>query len=166
MRDENEDIQMIDPQNGHSGHPMAVGLITGAAVGIGLGMLFAPRKGSELRHQVADQAKHVASTASTGYHRAKDTAGRYAHRGHDAYCICRDKVAKGAHEVGRYVREVADAATLKSRKVSDAARVTAPAQVTTSPKASAAAHPQADQPGRAREHASQPPEAKKDLRAV
>jgi gas vesicle protein len=144
MSDANEGIEVqLDPRAGD--HRVAIGLLAGTALGVGLGMLMAPRKGSELRQQVAGRAKHVAGTASRGYHRARDTAGRYAHRCQDAYCACRDTVARGAHEARRYAREVSGA--VKSRKAPELDQLTAPAQVTS-------------------EQAGERYEPQKDLRAV
>lgn len=155
MSEKKERIELVTDEDDHRGHPLAVGLITGAAIGVGVGMLCAPRKGSELRHQVAD-------TASKGYHRAKDTAGHYAHRGHDAYVVCKDKIAHGAQATGRYVREVSDAVTRKTHREAPG-REQVTAGVRTAPSTSPYSQPESV---RAREQASPKPEPKKDLKAV
>ena len=147
MSDASERIEMVQHEHigGDHNHRLAIGVLAGAALGVGVGLLIAPRKGSELRKQVRVQATHVANSAATGYHRAKDTTDRYAHRGHDAYCSCRDKIAHAAHETRRYVREVTDAVTMKSHKVSDpaqttsAVQITVPVQVPVPPKAATVA---------------------------
>jgi gas vesicle protein len=100
MLEGKERTQMDSLDDGGGGHPVALGLLAGAAVGVGLGLLLAPRKGSEVRHQLADRAKHVASS------------------GHDAYCACRDAVSHGAQRTGRYVRDLADTVTRKAHKTS------------------------------------------------
>jgi gas vesicle protein len=94
-------------------HPFALGVLAGAAVGVGLGLLFAPRTGAQMRKSVGDQWTNVKGSCSTGYHRAKDVAGDWAGRGHRAYDTTRSKVVHGAHETWQYVREVSDAVTRK-----------------------------------------------------
>jgi gas vesicle protein len=159
MKDASERIE-IQHEHGAGEHRLAIGVLAGAALGVGVGLLVAPRKGSELRNQVRVQATHIADSASAGYYRAKDATGHYAHRGHDAYCACRDKVAHAAHESLRYVREVSDAVTMKSRRVSDPAQATARVPIAVPVQGPALSKPaspaQAGQPGRAREQASQP----------
>jgi gas vesicle protein len=131
MNIEREGVGMVVHDNGRRGHPLALGLLTGAAVGIGLGMLLAPRKGSELRHQLATQCNHLAGATSKSYRRAKDTAGHYAHRSQGAYNTARVKIAQGAQETRRYVREVTDALTMKARRQANtAAQVTSPVRST------------------------------------
>ena len=89
----------------NGGGSFVMGLLTGTVLGAGLGMLFAPKAGSELRSQVYEQAGKLANTASEGYRRASENAGQYAERGREMYDKARDAVAKGAEEAQRYVRE-------------------------------------------------------------
>lgn len=49
------------------GGGFVMGLIAGAVLGAGLGMLLAPRAGSELRGQLGDQASRLRERASEGY---------------------------------------------------------------------------------------------------
>src|SRR5262249_51402315 len=98
------------------GHPFAIGLLAGAAVGVGVGLLVAPRKGAEMRKQVGDQWSHARDACATGLHRAKATAGDLAHRGREADDAPGKFVVNGEHETRRYVREVTDAVTMKSRR--------------------------------------------------
>jgi gas vesicle protein len=90
---------------GGGGGSFVMGLLTGTVLGAGLGMLFAPKSGSELRSQVAEQAGNLANTASEGYRRASEAAGGFAEKGRDAYDKARDAVSRGAEEAQRYVRE-------------------------------------------------------------
>jgi gas vesicle protein len=90
---------------GGGGGSFVMGLLTGTVLGAGLGMLFAPKSGSELRNQVAEQAGNLANTASEGYRKASETAGTWAEKGRDAYDKARDAVNRGADEAQRYVRE-------------------------------------------------------------
>jgi hypothetical protein len=73
-------------------------------VGVGLGLLFAPRRGSETRKGVGN-----------GYRRAKGTVGHWANRGRGMYATTREKVTKGARGTAGYVRDVADAVRMKNR---------------------------------------------------
>jgi gas vesicle protein len=60
--------------DGNGGGSFVMGLLTGTVLGAGLGMLFAPRVGSELRNQLAEQAGTLATNAQDGYRRASETA--------------------------------------------------------------------------------------------
>ena len=90
---------------GGGGGSFVMGLLTGTVLGAGLGMLFAPKSGSELRNQISEQAGNLANTASEQYRRASETAGAWAEKGREAYDKARDAVARGADEAQRYVRE-------------------------------------------------------------
>jgi gas vesicle protein len=90
---------------GGGGGSFVMGLLTGTVLGAGLGMLFAPKSGSELRSQVAEQAGNIANTASEGYRRASEAAGGWAEKGRETYDRARDAVNRGADEAQRYVRE-------------------------------------------------------------
>jgi gas vesicle protein len=72
-----------DHSNGGGGG-FLLGLLTGAVVGVGLGMLFAPKAGSELRSQLSEQASALASQAQEGYRKASQSAGHWAEKGKDA----------------------------------------------------------------------------------
>jgi len=95
----------FENEGGGGGGSFVMGLLTGTVLGAGLGMLFAPRSGSELRNQVAEQAGNLVNTASEGYRKASETAGDWAEKGREAYDKARDAVNKGADEAQRYVRE-------------------------------------------------------------
>jgi gas vesicle protein len=90
---------------GGGGGSFVMGLLTGTVLGAGLGMLFAPRAGSELRNQITEQAGNLATTASQGYRKATEAAGDWADRGREVYDKAKDAVAKGADEAQKYVRD-------------------------------------------------------------
>jgi len=52
---------------GTGGGGFMLGLIAGVALGAGLGMLLAPKPGSELRGQLGDQASRLRDRATEGY---------------------------------------------------------------------------------------------------
>ena len=89
-----------------------MGLLTGTVLGAGLGMLFAPKAGAELRGQLSEQANNLANTASDGYRKASETAGQWAEkgreRGREMYDKARDAASRGKEEAERYVRETAN----------------------------------------------------------
>jgi len=90
---------------GSGGGSFVMGLLTGTVLGAGLGMLFAPKPGSEIRNQLSEQANNIANTASEGYRRASETAGDLANKGREMYDKARDAVSKGTEEAQRYVRD-------------------------------------------------------------
>src|SRR6185503_13742826 len=89
----------------NGGSSFVMGLLTGTVLGAGLGMLFAPKAGSDLRNQLSEQAGNLANTASEGYKKASETAGEWADRGRDMYDKARDAVSRGAEEAEKYVRD-------------------------------------------------------------
>ena len=110
---------------GGGGGAFVMGLLTGTVLGAGLGMLFAPKAGSELRSQLTDQAGTLANTASEQYRRATEAAGELADRGRDVYGKARDAVSKGAEDAQKavskgaedaqkYVREAASTVSRRS----------------------------------------------------
>ena len=62
-----------------------MGLLAGTVLGAGLGMLFAPRPGSELRNQLSEQAGRLRSTANDTYHQASEKVSQMVDRGREAY---------------------------------------------------------------------------------
>jgi hypothetical protein len=54
------------------GGSFLMGLLAGTVLGAGLGMLFAPKAGSETRRQLSEQANRLRSTAGDTYQQATD----------------------------------------------------------------------------------------------
>ena len=67
------------------GGSFLMGLLAGTVLGAGLGMLFAPKTGSELRSQLGEQAGRLRSTAADGYNQASDKVSQMVDRGREAY---------------------------------------------------------------------------------
>jgi gas vesicle protein len=88
-------------ENDHGGGFM-MGLLTGTVLGAGLGMLLAPRAGSELRGQLGEQARNLANTASEQYRRASESAGGWAEKGRELVNQAREAVGRGAEEARDY----------------------------------------------------------------
>jgi gas vesicle protein len=67
------------------GGSFLMGLLAGTVLGAGLGMLFAPRAGSELRSQLSEQAGRLRTTAGDGYQQATEKVSQMVDRGKEAY---------------------------------------------------------------------------------
>ena len=87
---------------GGGGGAFMMGLLTGTVLGAGLGMLLAPKAGSELRDAIGEQAKNLGNVASEQYKKASETAGSWAERGREMIDKARDAVSRGAHETRGY----------------------------------------------------------------
>jgi gas vesicle protein len=67
------------------GSSFLMGLLAGTVLGAGLGMLFAPKTGSELRSQLTEQAGRLKSTANDTYQQASEKVSQIVDRGREAY---------------------------------------------------------------------------------
>ena len=94
--------------DGNGGSGFLFGLFAGAAIGAGLGMLFAPKTGAQLRSQLSQQAGELANTASKRYQHASEVAGEFADRGRDMYDQTRHAVSRGVDEAQQAATNVAD----------------------------------------------------------
>jgi len=88
--------------NEGSGGGFMMGLLTGTVLGAGLGMLLAPKAGSELRGTLGEQARNLGNMASEGYRKASESAGGWADKGREFVDKARDAVARGAEEARGY----------------------------------------------------------------
>ena len=80
------------------GGSFLMGLLAGTVLGAGLGMLFAPRAGSELRKQVGEQAGRLRSTAGDAYSTATDRVNQIVDKGREAYD--RARTGPGGSDMG------------------------------------------------------------------
>ena len=73
----------------HDGHDhgggFMTGLLAGTVIGAGLGLLFAPRTGTETRHGLSERAGELGKTAAEGYRRANETVSDLADKARRAY---------------------------------------------------------------------------------
>lgn len=81
------------------GSGFVMGLLAGTVLGAGLGMLLAPKAGTELRGTIGEQARTFGSKASEQYRRASETANGWAERGRELVDKARDTAARTAEEV-------------------------------------------------------------------
>src|SRR5215510_16058463 len=113
-----EGYDRFEDDHGSGGGSFIIGLLTGTVLGAGLGMLFAPKAGSELRNQLSEQAGNLKNQASEGYRKAAESAGQWAQsgrevateladRGRDLYDKAKDAVNRGTEEAQRYMRDAA-----------------------------------------------------------
>jgi len=74
------------------GGSFLMGLLAGTVLGAGLGMLFAPKAGSELRNQLGEQAGRLKNQATDGYQQATEKVSQIVDRGREAYDRARSNV--------------------------------------------------------------------------
>jgi gas vesicle protein len=91
-----------DQGNSHS-NAFLRGLFAGTMIGAGIGLLFAPRRGSELRRQVADSAASASRAASK-------TVDELSQRGREAYQRARDVASRAGESVERVANDAAKVA--------------------------------------------------------
>ena len=78
-----------------------MGLLAGTVLGAGLGMLFAPKPGSELRGQLGEQATRLRSSANDAYGAASEKVSAMMDRGREAYDRARTGIGNTAPGDGR-----------------------------------------------------------------
>ena len=95
------DYNQYDMEGGGGGG-FIMGLLAGTVLGAGLGILLAPKAGSDLRGQLGEQARTFGNRASEQYKRASETASGWAERGKDMVNQARTAVQQGAEEARGY----------------------------------------------------------------
>src|SRR5215211_6054249 len=82
------------------GGSFLMGLLAGTVLGAGLGMLFAPKAGAELRSQLgtqlADQTGKLREVADPYYQQASEKVSQMVDKGKDAYDRARSSVGNMA----------------------------------------------------------------------
>ena len=100
VRDNNEHNEV--------GGGFIIGLLTGAVLGVGLGMLLAPKAGADLRDELGEQARNLGAKASERYQRASETATGLAGRGRKIVNQAREAMNRSAEDVRDYPADDAD----------------------------------------------------------
>jgi gas vesicle protein len=90
-----------------SGAAFFTGLFAGAVIGTGLGLLFAPRRGSELREQFAESAANVSRTVSKTVDDLAETGRDAYQRGREVYERTRTAVDRAGETIGRMASDTA-----------------------------------------------------------
>src|SRR3954470_5646457 len=75
------------------GGSFLMGLLAGTVLGAGLGMLFAPKAGSELRSQLSDSANKLRTASEGPLQQAGEKVSQMVDRGRDAYDRARSSVS-------------------------------------------------------------------------
>lgn len=91
-------------EENEGGGGFMMGLLTGTVLGAGLGMLLAPKAGSEMRGALGEHARNLGNKASEQYRRASGSAGQWAEKGREFVDRAREAVARGADEARDYAR--------------------------------------------------------------
>jgi len=82
------------------GGSFLMGLLAGTVLGAGLGMLFAPKSGSELRSQIGSQINdstgRLREVADQTYNQATEKVSQMVDRGREAYDRARSSVSNMA----------------------------------------------------------------------
>jgi gas vesicle protein len=98
-------------------------LLIGAGIGATLALLFAPKKGSELRNDIADYTKKGLDAANEGARQIGSRAGELYDAGRDraveTYGTARDKVSEVVGTAREKVGEVYDSAREKVAQSAD-----------------------------------------------
>jgi gas vesicle protein len=81
------------------GGSFLMGLLAGTVLGAGLGMLFAPKPGSQLRTQLSEQAGKLRTTAADGYQQATGKVTQMVDRGREAYDRARQTAGSAVESV-------------------------------------------------------------------
>lgn len=88
------------------GGSFLMGLLAGTVLGAGLGMLFAPKNGADLRSQLTEQAGKLKTTANDTYQQASGKVSQIVDKSRDAY----DRARGTAAEVSGDLSEAASSA--------------------------------------------------------
>jgi gas vesicle protein len=78
------------------GGSFLMGLLAGTVLGAGLGMLFAPKAGAEVRKQLSEQASRLRSSASDTYNQASEKLNQ-------TYSQASEKVSQASEKVSQLV---------------------------------------------------------------
>jgi gas vesicle protein len=82
------------------GGSFLMGLLAGTVLGAGLGMLFAPKTGSEIRTQLGEQAGRLRSSANETYQQASEKVSQIMDRGREAYERARGAAGQPGSDLG------------------------------------------------------------------
>ena len=78
-------MQDFDTRYSQPGGGFVSGLLFGAAVGAALGVMFAPRAGSDMRRQLAQSGNRLRDNAMRTYEHAREGANAAFSKARDAY---------------------------------------------------------------------------------
>ncbi len=92
------------------GGSFLMGLLAGTVLGAGLGMLFAPKPGAELRTKLSEQAGKLRTTATDSYQQASGKVTQMVDRGREAYDRARTTAGSAVESVADSIQNAANSA--------------------------------------------------------
>lgn len=98
-------FQFDDVESSGSGSRFLIGMIWGVAIGAVAGLFLAPRRGSELRGQVADSVNRASRRAAETYNRASETVNDLAGRAADMTKTLSDRATVLTAKLNRTMSE-------------------------------------------------------------
>jgi gas vesicle protein len=81
---------------------LGLGFLAGLVIGVGVGLLVAPRDGETLRHDLKERAKNLKDAAGERAHQATDVAEDLFTRGREAVDRVRTAATEGLREARRH----------------------------------------------------------------
>jgi gas vesicle protein len=91
------------------GGSFLMGLLAGTVLGAGLGMLFAPKAGAEVRKQLSEQATRFRSTATDTIHQASEKLSQASEKLSQASHQASEKLGQASEKVSQIVDRGRDA---------------------------------------------------------
>lgn len=91
------------------GGSFLMGLLAGTVLGAGLGMLFAPKAGAEVRKQLSEQATRFRSTATDTIHQASEKLSQASEKLSQASHQASEKIGQASEKVSQIVDRGRDA---------------------------------------------------------
>lgn len=82
----------VERENG--GGAFLMGMLAGTVLGAGLGMLFAPKAGAEVRKQLSEQASRLRSTANDTIQQASEKLSQASHQASERIGQASEKVSQ------------------------------------------------------------------------
>jgi gas vesicle protein len=104
-------MQDFDTRYNQPGGGFVSGLLFGAAVGAALGVIFAPRAGSDTRRQIAESGKTLRDGAVRTYEQAREGANSAVSKARGAYDRGREAFDRTRREAENTVSDAADQAS-------------------------------------------------------
>ena len=89
----------MNEMNQRNGSDVALGLLVGTVIGVGIGLLFAPSTGEETRRRLGDTARRLR-------HDGADKLGKIADRARGAFNDLKQNVREGTDEARARINEM------------------------------------------------------------
>jgi gas vesicle protein len=110
----------VERENG--GGAFLMGMLAGTVLGAGLGMLFAPKAGSEVRKQLSEQASRLRTTASDTIQQASDKFNQASQQASDKFNQASQQVSEKFNQASHQASEKLGQASEKVSQIVDRGR--------------------------------------------